>query len=89
MNYVRVTDQVVIEVFPYDPFEWLKGSDILPECFEAPDEVEQFWRYIGGEWLEPLPPDPPEPPVDDELAKLKRQVEEQSAIIDIMLGVTE
>ena len=77
MKYANVIDNIVVEIFPYNPFEMIKDPVFLLNCREVPDEVEQHWTYDQetDTYTKPKPIDPPEPGGSawDERAKAIRE----------------
>lgn len=67
MKIVRLVNNVVIEIIPESarPVADWYGEAFASQCVEAPDEVEQHWGYIDGEWIRPEDMPKPEPPKTD------------------------
>lgn len=39
------------------------SAELAPLYVPCPSDIEGGWRYISGQWLQPLPPEPVEPEV--------------------------
>jgi hypothetical protein len=65
IRYAMIRNQIVENVCLWngDTFMWQPPEGYL--CIPAPDNIGISWRYIDGEWLEPIIPDPVPDPVPD------------------------
>lgn len=54
MKYCRLENGVVIEIFDYNPFEWIPNDAFLANCFECQDEVQQGWIRSAGIFVEKI-----------------------------------
>lgn len=68
MKTVRLVGNTVYEIIPQDsiPVEKWYGKDFAKMCMEAPDEVEQGWKYDDGTFREPEC-NPPPPTLQEQL----------------------
>lgn len=63
MKYIRVDENnVVVEIFPYDPFEWIPNGEFLAGCRTLADGVEVDYYWAENEDGTYSPPDPSELP---------------------------
>ncbi len=51
MKWARIINNKVIEIFNFNPNEWIKNDEFLANCELVPDEVQQNWIKENGEWL--------------------------------------
>lgn len=53
MKIVRLKNGSVYEIIPEYalPVEEFYSPEFAAQCMEAPDEVEQHWGYIDGQWV--------------------------------------
>lgn len=49
------------------------SAELLPQYRQCPDYVESGWRFMGGLWVEPVPPPAPLPPSLEEVKRAKTQ----------------
>lgn len=87
MKTVRLSGNLVVEIIPeYGlPVEKWYGEEFAAKCVEAPDEVEQHWRYDTdtGEFSPPSEVSiTPKPSAEERLAAL------ESAMLT-MMGVSD
>ena len=94
MKIVHVTNGTVVEIIPdyaLPPEKWY-GAAFAADCHEAPDEVEQGWRYDESTdtFAPPKEPEPspePEPTLKDRVDALettKADKDEVQAVWDTM-----
>lgn len=47
--YCRVKNNKVVEIFSYNPFEWIPNDEFLSNCYEC-DYAEIGYRYKDGQF---------------------------------------
>lgn len=55
LQYFRINDKFeIVEVFPYNPFDWIRDSNFLKKCHmkDCDIEIKQHMYYINGEILD-------------------------------------
>jgi hypothetical protein len=77
MMVVRIQKGIVVEKIPdYAlPVEKWYGEKFAKQCVDAPDEVEQGWRYADGVFTKP----------NESIPESEATIEE---ILNALLGVT-
>ena len=84
---VRLRDNVVVEIIPEYalPVEKWYGAQFATQCKEAPDEVEQRWRFdLETEtWSAPPPAPDPEPTLDDRVSSLETTKADQTDVDEL------
>lgn len=84
MKTVRLKNGRVYEIIPEYalPAEEFYSPEFAAQCMEAPDEVEQHWGYIDGQWVRPekVPKPKRQPGTEDRIAAL------ESAMLAMMGG---
>ena len=91
MKTVRLRDNVVVEIIPEYalPVEKWYGAQFATQCKEAPDEVEQRWRFDPETetWSAPPPepePEPePEPTLEERVETLENNKAEQADVDEL------
>ena len=74
MTYCRLENNKVVEVFNYNPFEWIPNKAFTANCLECPNHVKQGYLYRNGEFVN-----------IDEVPKEPTAEERLSAIEDVLL----
>ena len=69
MKYCRLENGVVVEIFDYNPFEWIPNDAFLSNCKSCPEEVKIGWIYKDEQFLDPHTI-PQEPTIYDYLVDL-------------------
>lgn len=84
LKYCRINGDVVVEIFPYNPFEWIPNDAFLSTCKECPESTEVGYIYKDGQFIDPSTI-PHEPSMDEKIAaltsentRLKAQLQAQS-----------
>lgn len=92
MKTVRLKDNVVWEVIPdyaLPAAQWY-GEAFAAQCVEAPDEVEQHWRYDPGTgaFIPPAEDAPPvpEPTAQEDTDALLVEHEYRLTLLELGLG---
>ncbi len=47
MGYCRIENGIVVEIFPFNPFEWIPNDAFLAHCKECTDDVKQGYIHHG------------------------------------------
>jgi hypothetical protein len=58
--YCRLDNDVVVEIFDYNPFEWIPNPAFLANCMECPDDVKQGYIHKDGVFADPNNKNPTE-----------------------------
>ena len=61
MKYARVVADTAVDVRAEAP-EGFFTPEVVAEFVEVPDQVEDGWLVVDGEWQAPTPPEPAPPP---------------------------
>lgn len=69
MSYIRLSNNEIVEVFPYNPFDWIPNQEFLKSCIYTDQEVEcgMYYNDITGQFEhKPIePPKEPEPTMEE------------------------
>ena len=63
MRYARIVNHTTVDVRT-EPPEGFFAPEVAAEFVTVPDQVENGWQLVNGEWQAPAPPEPaptPEP----------------------------
>lgn len=55
MKYCRLENKVIVEIFTYNPFEWIPNESFLENCLEVEDntEIKCGFIYEDGNFKDP------------------------------------
>jgi len=85
MKYCRINEQnQVVEIFPYNPFEWIPNEEFLKTCIECPDEINETYDYKNEEFVIRTS----ESTLEEKYEALKQQLETVQAALDQLLNGT-
>lgn len=57
MKYARIVNDFAVDVRTEAP-EGFFTPEVVAEFVTVPDQVENGWQLVGGEWQAPTPPEP-------------------------------
>lgn len=87
MKVVRLKENIVVEIIPEYalPVEKWYGAQFATQCKEAPDEVEQRWRFDPETetWSAPSPEPEPEPTLEERVKAMETGKAEQADVDEL------